>query len=62
MTLGTIILLALIASLCIAGYILTRWIVKFNHSIKHFQWLWNSGLQESACIVDLNFASWKGLN
>lgn len=58
MSLGTIILLALIIGLCIAGYILTRWLIKFNHSTKHFQWLWNSGLQESARVVDPNMASW----
>lgn len=59
MTLGTIMLLVLGMSICFC-YWLARRITRLDYNAKHFQWLWNNGLQESAYIVGPDTFDWIG--
>ena len=37
-------------------------IKKREIAVKHFQWLWNKGLFETACIIDPSQSSWGYLS
>lgn len=57
-----ITLLILVVVVAVVCYILTRRVTKFVYRAKHFQWLWNNGLHESAYIIGPDTFDWMGFN
>ena len=64
MTLTITIIIVTLSSIGVGAAFLIMFIQKLkkleNHA-RHYQWLWNNGLQESACIVNPDLASWMGV-
>lgn len=59
MVFGIVMLLMLSVSICFC-YWFIRQITRLGYSAGHAQWLWDSGLQESARIVNPYLISWIG--